>query len=48
MERAPPIRLVNLHVPGEDSLEDRYISFYDGPFREIKKRLYSTMRRSGH
>lgn len=44
VELGLPIRLVKLHVLGEDSLEDRYNSFYDGLFREIKKRLHSTMR----
>ena len=44
VELALPIRSVKLHVPGEDSLEDRYNSFYHGLFREIKKRLYSTMK----
>ena len=39
-----PIRLVTFYVPGEDSLEDRYNSFYDSLLREIKKRLYSAMR----
>ena len=44
VELALPIRLVKLHVPCEDSLEDWYNSFYDGLFREVKKRPYSTMR----
>ena len=34
-----PIRLVKFYVPGKDSLEDRYNSFYDSLLREIKKRL---------
>ena len=39
-----PIRLEKLRLPGEDSFEDRYNSFYDSLYREIKKKLYSTMR----
>ena len=39
VELGLPIRLVKLHVPGEDSLEDKSNSFYDSLFREIKKRL---------
>mgnify|MGYP007094273265 CR=1 FL=1 len=44
VELALPIRLVKLHVPGEDSLEDRYNSLNDGLFTERKERLYSTGR----
>ena len=44
VELTLPIRLVNLHVPCEDSLEDQHNSFYEGLLREIKKRPYSTMR----
>jgi len=42
VELGLPIRLEKLHLPGEDSFEDRYNSFYDSLYREIKKKLYST------
>ena len=29
-------------LPGEDSFEDRYNSFYDSLYREIKKKFYFT------
>ena len=42
VELGLPIRLEKLRLPGEDSFEDRYNSFYDSIYREIKKKLYST------
>ena len=42
VELGLPIRLEKLRLPGEDSFEDRYNSFYDSLYREIKKKLYST------
>jgi len=42
VELGLPIRLEKLRLPGEDSFEDRYNSFYDSLYREIKKKFYST------
>jgi len=42
VELGLPIRLQKLRLPGEDSFEDRYNSFYDSLYREIKKKLSST------
>ena len=42
VELGLPIRLEKLRLPVEDSFEDRYNSFYDSLYREIKKKLYST------
>ena len=42
VELGLPIRLEKLRLPGEDSFEDRYNSFYDSLYREIKKKLYSS------
>ena len=44
VELGIPICLEELRLPGDDSLEDSYNSFYDILYREVKKKLYSTMR----
>ena len=42
VELGLPIRLEKLRLPGEDSFGDRYNSFYDSLYREIKKKLCFT------
>lgn len=44
VELGLPICMNKLRSPGEDSFKDRYNSFYDSLYREVKKKQCSTKR----